>query len=129
MKLAGMVIGAAVLGIVLGLGVTMTQERNRGNYFEEFFSMPERPEDRGVATKIEIVKGTQEPKVEIVGGSDHDFGTMELHGTKRHTFVLKNVGDAHLHDARPVSVHLPRCRTRTPNLANRSKSRWNGKGA
>lgn len=37
-----------------------------------------------------------QPRVEVVGESDYDFGVMEKGETLSHTFVIKNMGDAPL---------------------------------
>ncbi len=34
------------------------------------------------------------PKLQILGGTSHDFGTMQQGGTKQHTFTFKNIGTA-----------------------------------
>lgn len=38
----------------------------------------------------------QLPKLQIVGGNDFDFGTMEFATSKKHAFVVKNTGQAPL---------------------------------
>jgi hypothetical protein len=51
----------------------------------------------GAATKLPEIPGaavTGQPQVEVIGPSDFDFGVMEKGTKQRHTFVLKNFGDA-----------------------------------
>ncbi|MCC6512100.1 MAG: DUF1573 domain-containing protein [Pirellulaceae bacterium] len=40
------------------------------------------------------VQAEKAPKVEVPGGTTHDFGTMQQGSKKTHTFVFKNIGDA-----------------------------------
>lgn len=40
------------------------------------------------------------PKVEVINGTKHDFGTMEMGASRRHKFVFKNVGTV------PVSLSV-----------------------
>ena len=39
---------------------------------------------------------TKAPRVDVMGGTLHDFGVMERLGKRHHTFVIRNVGTAAL---------------------------------
>ena len=88
-----------VVGAALGLGFGWLQARMATSGYEERFSASRATlaETRGEKTKSELVeqsKGT--PKVEVVGGTEFNFGTM-LHGeSMSHTFIFRNVGDGPL---------------------------------
>lgn len=42
----------------------------------------------------EIVAAQPAPKVEVVGGTSHDFGTMQQGSSKSHAFTFRNIGTA-----------------------------------
>ncbi len=87
------------IGALFGLGFGKLQSRLATSGFEERFagSRATLAETRGEKSKAEMVEqSTGTPKVEVVGGTQFEFGTM-LHGeSMSHTFVFRNVGDGPL---------------------------------
>jgi len=73
-------VAAAVLGVVAAWGATKVEFR--------------RPESPLAIAKTPVKPG--HPRVEVEGGKTFDFGVMEVYTTKKHTFVIRNVGAAPL---------------------------------
>jgi hypothetical protein len=73
---------AAVLGAVVAGGATIAE-----------FSKPENPIP-DIVSQPPVQPG--QPRVSIEGGLTHDFGIMGMLETGKHTFIVKNVGDAPL---------------------------------
>lgn len=76
-----------VAGIGAGTGIAYFELRKYSKRFgdEEFLT---------VEKTEEIRDGL--PKVQIVNGSEFNFGEMERHGTRSHEFEIKNIGKAPL---------------------------------
>ncbi len=78
MRILIIAVAALVAGALIGGGITLS----------EFSGVEE------VTTIADVeVKTTSRPEVQVVNGRTHKFGSMQLRGTKTHTFVLKNTGD------------------------------------
>lgn len=84
-----------VIAAILGVGIGNLQISIKHNGLEEqFLGTPQTKAER--SGEYSIADATGSPKVEVVGGSRYDFGTM-LHGeTMSHEFVVKNVGESPL---------------------------------
>lgn len=78
-------------------GTTQSTLATRG--FDERFvdSRETLDERRGKITRDELIEqSTGTPKLEVVGGSEFDFGTMRRGETMSHEFIVRNVGDGPL---------------------------------
>jgi hypothetical protein len=87
------------LGAVIGLGLGGLQARFATSGYEERFagSRATLAETRGEKTQAEMVRqSTGTPKVEVVGGNEFSFGTMQHGESMSHTFVFRNIGDGPL---------------------------------
>lgn len=88
-----------VVGAVAGIGLGWLQASVATSGYEERFagSRATLAEVRGEKTKEELVQqSTGTPKVEVVGGTEYNFGTM-LHGdSQSHSFIFRNIGDGPL---------------------------------
>ena len=88
-----------VVGAILGLGFGQLQSRLATSGFEERFAGTRATlaETRGEKTKAEMVEqSTGTPKVEVVGGTQFEFGTMKHGESMSHSFVFRNIGDGPL---------------------------------
>lgn len=86
-------------GALLGWGLGHLQTSVATSGFEERFigTRPTLAEAKGeVATAPLANQSTGTPKLEVVGGPQFDFGTMQHGDTMSHTFVFRNVGDSPL---------------------------------
>lgn len=86
-------------GAVIGLGLGGLQARLATSGYEERFSGSRATlaETRGEKTKEEVVQqSTGTPKVEVVGGTEYNFGTMQHGDSMSHSFVFRNIGDGPL---------------------------------
>ena len=83
---------AACLGTGVGLGVTIFERVTH----EELFLPAEFAAYAKSIRAARIPTAEARPKIEFVNGQDYDFGSMERYSKKRHTFLIKNVGDAPL---------------------------------
>ncbi|MBB74085.1 MAG: hypothetical protein CMJ75_06180 [Planctomycetaceae bacterium] len=50
------------------------------------------PPDLEEVIGLDQVPSAEDPKIEFVNGSEHQFGTMERFGRKRHVFIIRNAG-------------------------------------
>ncbi len=93
------VILSIIVGTVAGIGLGWLQSSFATSGYEERFtgSRTTLAEARGEKTNEELVQqSTGTPKVEVVGGTEFNFGTM-LHGdSQSHSFVFRNIGDGPL---------------------------------
>jgi len=85
----------AAIGMAIGWNVNF----NRYGQYKPFFG----PMDyRGEVTATNAVASISQswdaasPKVEVIGGTSHDFGVMEPNEEGEHVFLVKNIGDADL---------------------------------
>ncbi len=88
-----------VLGVLAGLGLGWLQATFATSGYEERFtgSRATLAETRGEKTTDEMVQqSTGTPKVEVVGGTEYQFGTMQHGESKSHSFIVRNVGDGPL---------------------------------
>lgn len=100
MKSWVVIVVAAVLGVVSGVGVTVVQVLRTGESFsltgdaQVVKSMKARRPGLPQAAQ-DLLTGAK-PKAQVVGYRDYNFGTMERFATATHTFEIKNVGKAPL---------------------------------
>ena len=80
-----------VLMLVAGVGLGMAIAQFELSRFVPRFGDDEYPVARQSTGAV-----TQGPLVQVVNGSDYDFGVMERNGTRNHRFEIKNTGDAPL---------------------------------
>lgn len=102
-------LGTVVICVLLGSALGWVQHRmSLDGYNERFTSsraslgstatiqnteaLPETP----VAETIVKAPATGVPKIEVQGGTTFDFGSMAQGSTKKHTFMVKNIGTAPL---------------------------------
>lgn len=86
-------------GAVIGLGLGGLQAQLSTSGYEERFSGSRATlaETRGEKTKEEVVQqSTGTPKVEVVGGTEYNFGTMQHGDSMSHSFLFRNIGDGPL---------------------------------
>ena len=50
------------------------------------------PADLEEVVSSDQTPSEEDPKIEFVNGSEHQFGTMERFGRKRHVFIIRNTG-------------------------------------
>ncbi len=87
------VIVAAIAGLALG----RMQSSSFSNRFEERFagSRVSMAETRGEITKEQLEQQQQtggSPKLEVIGGTEYDFGTMRHGETMSREFIFRNIG-------------------------------------
>ena len=68
------------------------------------------------AAPVAVPVPSGSPKVEVVGGANHDFGTMQQGSTKSHSFVFRNIGTAPL----SLTVEGSTCRCTIGSLEDSS---------
>ncbi len=90
------IVGTLVVSAVLGVGIGQLQAALIYRGFEERFlgARMTLAEERGEMTAQEVEQSSDQgvPKVEVVGGTDFDFGSI-MHGqTMSHDFTFRNVG-------------------------------------
>lgn len=89
----------AVISGAIGIGLGLVQASiNNGSHQERFLgTRTTTAVVRGeLSEDAELIPTIGKPKVEVVGGTDFDFGMM-LHGeSMSHSFTFRNVGDAPL---------------------------------
>lgn len=93
------ILATIAVGAVLGLGFGQLQSRLATSGYEERFAGARATlaETRGEKTKAEMVtQSTGTPKVEVVGGTEFEFGTMQHGESMSHSFVFRNIGDGPL---------------------------------
>ena len=82
----------AVLGLVAGTAAGyFTTQFTQAN-IPEYFSISYYPDGAPQEVDIDSVS-VSGPRVSIVNGEVHEFGSMEKNETKSHTFKLRNVGE------------------------------------
>ncbi|MGM0485626.1 MAG: DUF1573 domain-containing protein [Planctomycetota bacterium] len=93
MKSSILLLVAACVGVGVGWGSTIVEQVSYEELFlpSEFAAYNQQREGNRRAQPA----GTS-PKVELVNGRVHDFGTMDRYAKKKHTFLIKNVGNAPL---------------------------------
>ncbi len=93
MKSRAVLVGAAIFGTAIGTGMTAVEMTNSHNlfYLEDF-------EARAAERKSErqVVRTEKMAQAEVVGSDEYKFGSMERFSKQRHTFRIRNVGDAAL---------------------------------
>ncbi len=93
------IIATIVVGALVGIGLGRFQASVATSGFEERFagSRATLAEVRGEKTKAEVVaQSTGTPKVEVEGGTEFRFGTMQHGDSMSHDFVFRNIGDGPL---------------------------------
>ncbi len=90
---------AVILGLT-GSGLGYWQVLDKYRNAEETFKDPkdrirEQLAAQGVEVPKELPKGSS-PKVEVIGGTTHNFGTMMFRTSRTHRFMFKNAGKAPL---------------------------------
>jgi hypothetical protein len=93
MKATIFAIAALACGIAVGLWM------NRREFANEVLPVDITP------ASVSGVKAKVGPKITIVNGERHDFGTMDRNGHGKHTFLVRNDGDAPL----TLSTGQPSC--------------------
>jgi hypothetical protein len=86
-------------GALVGFGLGQVQSAVMTSGFEERFSGSRSAlaESRGEKSREELLEQSQgRPIVEVVGGTEFVFGTMQHGATMKHDFVFRNVGDGPL---------------------------------
>ncbi|MDP6445152.1 MAG: DUF1573 domain-containing protein [Pirellulaceae bacterium] len=83
---------ACLMGAGAGYGVTFAEFSKGGNHFDlvNMVDPPKGPVDS------QVTSDAPRPKVLVLNGEDHDFGSMEYRTTATHDFKFKNEGDADL---------------------------------
>lgn len=94
------------LGIVLAIAILVGVAGGFGQYHLYYGQVSENLADfRAVTTQISSgsssnklppVAAVGTPKVEVIGGAGHNFGTMQQGATKTHAFRFRNIGTAPL---------------------------------
>ena len=93
LRLVVVVVVAAVVGAVGGIVQYSVNYRDSDERFASFRA-PASPVAVSKTTPTPAV-GTQtsgEPRVEVVGGTYHDFGSMQQGSVKSHSFIFRNIG-------------------------------------
>ncbi len=88
-----------LIGAAIGLGLGRLQSQLATSGYEERFAGTRATlaETRGEKTKEQMVEqSTGTPKVEVVGGNEYQFGTMQHGDSMSHTFVFRNIGNGPL---------------------------------
>lgn len=89
MKTSVLLLVAACVGVSFGLGSTIVEQMVYKDMFlpSEFAAHKKNqgPQPDGPA-----------PKIELVNGRVHDFGTMDNHAKQKHAFLIKNAGHSPL---------------------------------
>ena len=99
MRLMAVLIVACFIGAV---GGTLQYFANYANSDERLANFRANASPvAAVAGEKDIVPETKsapkgEPRVEVVGGTSHDFGDMQQGGSKSHSFVFRNIGEGPL---------------------------------
>lgn len=91
MKVLSVIIGALLLGSVLGAAWSAVEYRDPG---DDLRAMVDRLHDPARLSTATREPGT--PHVVVENGNEFDFGVMDLNEALTHTFVLRNEGDAPL---------------------------------
>ncbi len=87
------------MGAGLGLGLGLLQASVATSGFEERFigSRATMAEVKGKVTSAQLASGAKGmPKLEVVGGTQFNFGTMQHGDSMSHSFTFRNIGDAPL---------------------------------
>ncbi len=94
------IVVAAVLGVVTGVGITVVQALRSGESFSPIGDAQvvkstglRQP---GLSMEAREFLAGAKPKAHVIGERSYNFGTMERFATQSHTFEIKNIGTAPL---------------------------------
>lgn len=93
LRLVVVVVLACVVGAVGGIAQYFANYRNADERLASFRAVaaPVVAPEKTAAPVVETVTDA-EPRVEVVGGTSHDFGSMQQGSIKSHSFVFRNIG-------------------------------------
>lgn len=87
---------AIFVGIAAGFGQYYLNYSGVSENMAEFRAITTQVANEGTSSKLPAVAEAGVPKVEVVGGAGHNFGTMQQGATKSHAFRFRNIGTAPL---------------------------------
>lgn len=92
---------ALVVALIIGIGGGIVQFRAGYNGVDERLASFRAVSSSTIISEAKPAAKTAtseaaEPRVEVVGGTTHDFGTMSQGSTKSHAFIFRNIGNAPL---------------------------------
>ena len=104
---------AACSGVVVGYVATAREYRWTDDEFGHFTKQSDL-EPAGLLAHMEQLQQKNLPRAEVVGGEQHDFGSMLRNAKGSHDFTIKNTGDEPL----DLEVRATTCKCTLGELDN-----------